>query len=75
MARTSHSAAERFRLEQLEARCVLAGLPWPLDSGDILGILGTYGEFDNRTAENEGGIHFHSGIDISTTTNKPVYAV
>jgi hypothetical protein len=64
-------------IEQLEDRCVMTTLPWPLAAADNLGLMTAYGQFEDRsTAPGPGHkIHFHEGIDILTGAGAKVYAI
>lgn len=77
MVRVDGPKTLTFRVERLEERCLLAGvLPWPIKAPDVIqSIAATYGQFDNRLPEGEGGIHFHSGIDIGVAAGTKVYAI
>jgi len=77
MVSISPSRTARLFVTQLEDRCVMTTLPWPVAAADNLGLTVTYGQFDDRTAGGQvgRGIHFHEGIDILVSVGTKVYAI
>jgi hypothetical protein len=62
----------RPRIELLESRINPGNLPWPVapPPGQQRDLLNTYGAFQQN-----GGLHFHEGIDIIAVAGAPVTAI